>query len=31
VVGEGTVVSVPFKGGRPTVLVKNAFEPDWNR
>lgn len=25
------VVSIPYTGGKPTVLVKNASEPDWNR
>jgi Tol biopolymer transport system component len=25
------VVSIPYVGGRPRVLVKNASEPDWNR
>ena len=25
------VVSIPFAGGRPTVLVRNATEPDWDR
>lgn len=25
------VVSIPYGGGRPKVLVKNASEPDWNR
>jgi Tol biopolymer transport system component len=24
------VATIPFTGGRPKVLVKNAFEPDWN-
>ena len=24
------VVTVPYRGGRPTVLAKNAFEPDWS-
>jgi len=24
------VVSVPFKGGKATVLAKNAYLPDWN-
>lgn len=25
------VVSIPYRGGKPRVLVKNASEPDWNR
>ncbi len=25
------VSSVPYGGGKPTTLVKNAFEPDWSR
>lgn len=25
------VATVPYAGGRPTVLVRNAFLPDWNR
>ena len=25
------VVSIPYKGGMPKVLAKNAAEPDWNR
>lgn len=25
------VVSIPYKGGKPRVLVTNAAEPDWNR
>jgi len=25
------VVSIPYKGGKPRVLAKNASEPDWNR
>jgi Tol biopolymer transport system component len=25
------VVSIPYAGGRPTVLVRNATEPDWDR
>jgi Tol biopolymer transport system component len=25
------VATIPYAGGRPRVLVKNAFEPDWNR
>jgi hypothetical protein len=25
------VVSVPYGGGKPTVLAKNAFEPSWSR
>lgn len=24
------VVSIPYKGGKPKVLAKNAFEPDWS-
>jgi Tol biopolymer transport system component len=27
----GNVVTVPYGGGKPTVLVKHAFSPDWNR
>jgi hypothetical protein len=25
------VVSIPYAGGKPKVLAKNAFEPDWSR
>jgi Tol biopolymer transport system component len=25
------VVTVPYGGGKPTVLARNAYEPDWNR
>ena len=25
------VVSVPYSGGRATILVKNGFDPDWTR
>jgi Tol biopolymer transport system component len=25
------VVTIPYTGGTPTVLVKNAFSPDWTR
>lgn len=25
------VVTVPYAGGKPKLLVKNAFEPDWSR
>jgi hypothetical protein len=25
------VVSVPYAGGKPTVLVKRAAYPDWSR
>lgn len=25
------VVSIPYSGGKPKVLVKNAFLPDWSR
>ena len=25
------VVSIPYGGGKPTVLARNAFEPDWSR
>lgn len=25
------VVSIPYTGGKPRVLAKNASEPDWNR
>jgi hypothetical protein len=28
---QHNVVSVPYGGGKPAVLVKNAFEPSWNR
>jgi Tol biopolymer transport system component len=28
---KGDVVTVPWTGGRTTVLVRNADEPDWNR
>jgi hypothetical protein len=25
------VVTIPYAGGRPTVLVRDAFSPDWTR
>lgn len=25
------VVSIPYAGGKPKVLAKNAFQPDWSR
>jgi Tol biopolymer transport system component len=25
------VVTIPYEGGRPTVLVRDAFSPDWTR
>jgi len=25
------VVSIPYGGGKATILAKNAFEPDWSR
>jgi len=25
------VVTVPYAGGKPRILAKNAFEPDWSR
>ena len=25
------VVTIPYTGGRPTVLVRDAFSPDWTR
>jgi hypothetical protein len=25
------VVTVPYAGGKPKILAKNAFEPDWSR
>jgi Tol biopolymer transport system component len=25
------VVTIPYDGGKPTVLVRGAFDPDWNR
>jgi hypothetical protein len=25
------VATVPYRGGEPTVLIENAFEPSWNR
>jgi hypothetical protein len=25
------VVAIPYGGGTPTVLARNALEPDWNR
>jgi len=28
---SGDVISVPFAGGHPTVLIRNASHPDWNR
>jgi dipeptidyl aminopeptidase/acylaminoacyl peptidase len=28
---DHTVATVPYGGGRPKVLAKNAFEPSWNR
>jgi hypothetical protein len=24
-------VTIPYAGGTPTVLVKSAFSPSWNR
>jgi hypothetical protein len=29
--GRGDVVTVPYRGGRPRVLVKDAGFPDWSR
>jgi hypothetical protein len=29
--GGHKVVTVPYGGGKPTVLAKNALEPDWSR
>lgn len=28
---DHNVVSLPYTGGRATVLARNAFEPDWSR
>ncbi|MEA2496965.1 MAG: hypothetical protein QOJ29_4876 [Thermoleophilaceae bacterium] len=28
---ETDVITVPYKGGNPRVLVRHAFSPDWNR
>ncbi len=28
---DHNVVTVPYGGGKPKVLVRNAFEPDWSR
>jgi dipeptidyl aminopeptidase/acylaminoacyl peptidase len=28
---DHNVASVPYSGGKKTVLAKNAFEPDWSR
>lgn len=28
---HNNVVSAPYGGGRPTVLARNAFEPNWSR
>ena len=28
---KGDVVTVPWAGGKPTVVVRNADEPDWDR
>jgi hypothetical protein len=28
---DGTVESIPFAGGKPTVLRKHADEPSWNQ
>jgi dipeptidyl aminopeptidase/acylaminoacyl peptidase len=28
---EHNVATIPYGGGRPAVLAKNAFEPDWSR
>ena len=25
------VVTMPYAGGKPKVLVRRAFDPDWNR
>jgi hypothetical protein len=25
------VVTMPYTGGKPKVLVRKAFDPDWNR
>jgi Tol biopolymer transport system component len=29
--GRHDVVTVPYAGGTPTVLARNAFNPDWDR
>jgi hypothetical protein len=28
---HGTVESIPFHGGHPTLLVKHAASPSWNK
>jgi hypothetical protein len=28
---HGTVESIPFRGGHPTLLVKHAAQPSWNK
>jgi Tol biopolymer transport system component len=30
-INKHDVVSIPFGGGKPTVLAKNAYEPSWSR
>jgi hypothetical protein len=29
--GRHDIVAIPYAGGTPRVLVRNAFNPDWNR
>jgi Tol biopolymer transport system component len=29
--GPHNVVTIPYAGGRPTVIVRHAYDPDWNR
>jgi hypothetical protein len=29
--GRHDVVTVPYAGGKPTLLARNAFNPDWTR
>jgi hypothetical protein len=29
--GPHNVVTIPYAGGRPTVIARHAYDPDWNR
>jgi hypothetical protein len=29
--GPHNVVTIPYAGGRPTVIASHAYDPDWNR
>jgi hypothetical protein len=29
--GDSNIVTIPWAGGKQTVLVRNADEPDWDR